>query len=158
MPVALVNARVLLDDGFVEGKCVLLEQGRILAIVDESDPRALAASRRDLGGNLLLPGFIDSQVNGGRRRAFQRRSERRCNTRYRPRAPEIWHDRFSAHPDQCGSRRGCPRNRRRPRRDPSRRPRRARHSHRRPIPQCRAQGCARSRQAARYSTPARWAC
>ncbi|MDB6046966.1 MAG: N-acetylglucosamine-6-phosphate deacetylase [Gammaproteobacteria bacterium] len=65
MPVALVNARVLLDDGFVAGKCVLLEQGRILAIVDESDPRALAASRRDLGGNLLLPGFIDSQVNGG---------------------------------------------------------------------------------------------
>src|SRR3984893_9089730 len=65
MPVALVNARVLLDDGLVEGKCVLLEQGRILAIVDESDPRALPASRRDLGGNLLLPGFIDSQVNGG---------------------------------------------------------------------------------------------
>ncbi|MDB6088913.1 MAG: N-acetylglucosamine-6-phosphate deacetylase [Gammaproteobacteria bacterium] len=65
MPVALINARVLLDDGLVEGKCVLLEQGRILAVVDETDPRAGTASRRDLGGNLLLPGFIDSQVNGG---------------------------------------------------------------------------------------------
>jgi N-acetylglucosamine-6-phosphate deacetylase len=65
MVVALVNARVLGDDGLVDGRCVLLEGERILAVVAESDPRCQSAERRDLGGKLLLPGFIDSQVNGG---------------------------------------------------------------------------------------------
>jgi N-acetylglucosamine-6-phosphate deacetylase len=65
MTVALVNGRVLLNDGLAEGRCVLIEGGRILDIVDASDVRCLAASRHDLGGHLLLPGFIDSQVNGG---------------------------------------------------------------------------------------------
>ena len=65
MPVALVNGRVLGEDRLVEGRCVLLEQGRILDVVDESDPRCATAQRHDLGGHLLLPGFIDSQVNGG---------------------------------------------------------------------------------------------
>ena len=65
MAVALVNARVLGDDGLVDGRCVLLEGARILDVVAESDPRCQTAERRDLGGRLLLPGFIDSQVNGG---------------------------------------------------------------------------------------------
>jgi N-acetylglucosamine-6-phosphate deacetylase len=65
MPVALVNGRLLRDDQLLEGLCVLVEQGRILDIVADSDPRCQAATRRDLGGNMLLPGFIDSQVNGG---------------------------------------------------------------------------------------------
>jgi N-acetylglucosamine-6-phosphate deacetylase len=65
MTVALVNGRVLLDDALVEGRCVLLDQGRIVDIVAESEPRCRAASRHDLRGHLLLPGFIDSQVNGG---------------------------------------------------------------------------------------------
>ena len=65
MVVALVNARVLGDDGLIDGRCVLLEGERILDVVPESDPRCQAAERRDLGGRLLLPGFIDSQVNGG---------------------------------------------------------------------------------------------
>jgi N-acetylglucosamine-6-phosphate deacetylase len=65
MVVALVNARVLGDDGLMDGRCVLLEGERILDVVAESDPRCQTAQRRDLGGKLLLPGFIDSQVNGG---------------------------------------------------------------------------------------------
>ena len=65
MTVALVNGRVLGDDGLLEGRCVLVENGRILDVVTESDPRCRAARARDLGGQLLLPGFIDSQVNGG---------------------------------------------------------------------------------------------
>ena len=65
MAVALVNGRVLGDDGLIEGRCVLLEKGHIVDIMEESDPRCQAARRHDLGGSLLLPGFIDSQVNGG---------------------------------------------------------------------------------------------
>ena len=65
MPTALVNARILGDEGFIEGHCVLLEGDCIVAVVPRSDPRCAAAAQRDLGGQLLLPGFIDSQVNGG---------------------------------------------------------------------------------------------
>src|SRR2546422_501979 len=64
MPVALVNGRVLGEDRLVEGRCVLLEQGRILDVGDESDPRFPTAQRHDLGGHLLLPGVIASQANG----------------------------------------------------------------------------------------------
>ena len=63
---ALVNGRILTDNGLVEGMSVLIEDGRIVDVVDSGDPRcAQAAVRRDLGGHMLLPGFIDSQVNGG---------------------------------------------------------------------------------------------
>lgn len=62
---ALVNGRVLTDAGLVEDRCVLLESGRIAALTSESDPRCAGAERHDLGGNLLLPGYIDLQVNGG---------------------------------------------------------------------------------------------
>jgi N-acetylglucosamine-6-phosphate deacetylase len=63
---ALLNGRVLLDDGFVEGRAVLLAGGRIVDVVATDHPRVHDAVKRvDLGGHLLLPGFIDSQVNGG---------------------------------------------------------------------------------------------
>jgi N-acetylglucosamine-6-phosphate deacetylase len=63
---ALLNGRVLLDEGFVDDRAVLLAGGRIVDIVAPDHPRVRDAVRRiDLGGDLLLPGFIDSQVNGG---------------------------------------------------------------------------------------------
>jgi N-acetylglucosamine-6-phosphate deacetylase len=62
---ALVNGRVLTDRGLVEGRCVLVAGGRILDVVDAADARLAQAQQRDLGGHLLLPGFIDLQVNGG---------------------------------------------------------------------------------------------
>jgi N-acetylglucosamine-6-phosphate deacetylase len=62
---ALLNGRVLTDDGLVDGLCVLVEAGRIVDIVEPGDARCATAQQRDLGGNLLLPGFVDSQVNGG---------------------------------------------------------------------------------------------
>jgi N-acetylglucosamine-6-phosphate deacetylase len=65
MRVALLNGRVLRDDALAEGQCVLLDGARIAAILDADDPRCRDAQRYDLGGGLLLPGFIDSQVNGG---------------------------------------------------------------------------------------------
>jgi len=65
MTLALVNGRVLGDEGLLEGRCVLLAGGRIVDVVPESDPRCAQASPYDLRGGLLLPGFIDVQVNGG---------------------------------------------------------------------------------------------
>jgi N-acetylglucosamine-6-phosphate deacetylase len=65
MQVALVNGRVLGDTGFVEGQAVLLDGGRIVDVTTEADPRCKLAIHHDLGGHLLLPGFLDTQVNGG---------------------------------------------------------------------------------------------
>ena len=65
MPIALVNGRVLRDNGFATGECVLIEQGRIVDVLPASDPRCRSAQPYDLRGQLLLPGFIDAQVNGG---------------------------------------------------------------------------------------------
>ena len=61
---ALVNGRTLLDGRVVAGKAVVIEAGRIAAVVDDAEVPA-AADRHDLGGGLLVPGFIDTQVNGG---------------------------------------------------------------------------------------------
>lgn len=65
MPVALINGRVLADTKVIEGQAVLLEGARIAAVVPQNDKRVKAARRVDLAGHLLLPGFLDTQVNGG---------------------------------------------------------------------------------------------
>lgn len=64
MLAALVNGRVLTEAGVVDGKAVLVEDGVIAGVVDAREVPAHAA-RRDLEGGLLVPGYIDTQVNGG---------------------------------------------------------------------------------------------
>ena len=61
---AFLNGRLLLEAGFETGKAVLVDDGRIAAVVAAADVPA-AAHRFDLDGAMLVPGFIDVQVNGG---------------------------------------------------------------------------------------------
>lgn len=62
MAEALVNARVMLPSGLRDDVCVVIDGADIRAV--SSSPPA-DARRIDLGGRMLLPGFIDVQVNGG---------------------------------------------------------------------------------------------
>jgi N-acetylglucosamine-6-phosphate deacetylase len=65
MRTALANGRLLTAEGFVSGQTLLLSGARIEALVDPGDSRCRGADTVDLEGQLLLPGFIDVQVNGG---------------------------------------------------------------------------------------------
>jgi N-acetylglucosamine-6-phosphate deacetylase len=62
---AFTNGRVLANAEPEAGLAVLVQDGRILDVVPDSDPAVGTAQRHDLHGDLLLPGFIDTQVNGG---------------------------------------------------------------------------------------------
>lgn len=62
---ALVNGRVLTDHGVQDDLAVLVRGERIEAVALAADKRVAAAQQHDLQGKLLLPGFIDVQVNGG---------------------------------------------------------------------------------------------
>ncbi|HEY1448494.1 MAG TPA: N-acetylglucosamine-6-phosphate deacetylase [Caulobacteraceae bacterium] len=64
MELALVNGQVMTDRGLEDGLAVVLAAGRIAAVVAETELGAHIA-RRDLDGGILLPGFVDIQVNGG---------------------------------------------------------------------------------------------
>jgi N-acetylglucosamine-6-phosphate deacetylase len=66
---ALTNGRVMTGGMLREGLAVIVAEGRIAAVISADDVPA-AMPREDLGGNLLLPGFIDVQVNGGGNRLF----------------------------------------------------------------------------------------
>jgi len=61
---AIVGGRVLLADGFAEGITVLVRDGRILDLRDESDPLP-DCQLIDVAGQWVVPGLIDTQVNGG---------------------------------------------------------------------------------------------
>jgi N-acetylglucosamine-6-phosphate deacetylase len=68
MQSVLVNGRILTPEGIVDGKAVAIGDGRIQGLVDSADTASGAfggAVRHDLDGGLLVPGFIDTQVNGG---------------------------------------------------------------------------------------------
>ncbi len=64
MDTVLVNGRVMTDRGLVDGLAVRL-RGERIAAVGSSEAVSAGAARRNLDGALLLPGFIDTQVNGG---------------------------------------------------------------------------------------------
>jgi N-acetylglucosamine-6-phosphate deacetylase len=63
MTTAFANGRILTDNGFETGVSVIVEDGHIVAVVPGEPPKN--AQVVDLGGRYLVPGFIDTQVNGG---------------------------------------------------------------------------------------------
>ena len=65
MRTALVNGRILSGERIVSGRTVLVSAGRIEDVVLPDDPRCRDAVNVDLQGQILLPGFVDVQVNGG---------------------------------------------------------------------------------------------
>lgn len=63
MTTAFTNGRILTDNGFETGVSVIVEDGHIVAVVPGEPPKN--AQVVDLAGRYLVPGFIDTQVNGG---------------------------------------------------------------------------------------------
>lgn len=61
---ALTGAAIVAEGTVLEGHALLIEVGRIAAIVP-ADALPADHAAIDLGGGWLLPGFIDTQVNGG---------------------------------------------------------------------------------------------
>lgn len=66
---ALINGRVLIGQTFVTGQAVVIDGGRISGVLPNGD---LPSEVRtvDLNNGMLVPGFIDVQVNGGGDRLF----------------------------------------------------------------------------------------
>ncbi len=62
---AFSNGLIFTGDGYRRESALLVEGDRISDIVRADDARARAAEQVDLAGRLLLPGFVDVQVNGG---------------------------------------------------------------------------------------------
>lgn len=65
MKTALTNARVLTPTGWNNELAVVLDGARIHALLSLDDPQLRDIPQHDLHGAMLLPGFIDVQVNGG---------------------------------------------------------------------------------------------
>jgi N-acetylglucosamine-6-phosphate deacetylase len=65
MRTALANGRIFTPQGIVRDRTLLISDARIEALVTPDDPRCRDARIEDLGGWLAVPGFIDTQVNGG---------------------------------------------------------------------------------------------
>jgi len=61
----LRNLKLFDGGSFQEGKAVLVENGKVSLIVEDDQLRTDVANAEDLGGKLLVPGFVDVQVNGG---------------------------------------------------------------------------------------------
>jgi len=62
---ALINGRFVAQGRILTAHAVVIEDGWIADIVTDEDSSLKGVAVHDLMGALLLPGFIDTQVNGG---------------------------------------------------------------------------------------------
>ena len=66
MKTVLRNGRILAGEDFRDDVAVVVEDGRITAVLADADAASAGADAEvDLAGGWLMPGFIDVQVNGG---------------------------------------------------------------------------------------------
>lgn len=65
MTLAFVNGRILTPTGFVAGHALRVDGEHIVDVLSANDARLANLERVDVSGRLLLPGYIDTQVNGG---------------------------------------------------------------------------------------------
>jgi N-acetylglucosamine-6-phosphate deacetylase len=78
---ALVNGRVLLDEGFVEDRAVLLSGGRIPTRRGNRRARAHADRQRDLPARCCCPASSTRRSTAGGGVLFQRHARRRPPSR-----------------------------------------------------------------------------
>lgn len=62
---ALFHGRILTGSRMLDHHALLIEDGWIKDIAPDTDARLKGLPRRDLKGAIVVPGFIDTQVNGG---------------------------------------------------------------------------------------------
>ena len=62
---ALINGRIVAQGRILTAHAVVIENGWIADVVTDEDASLKGQMVHDLKGALLLPGFIDTQVNGG---------------------------------------------------------------------------------------------
>ena len=65
MRTVFINGQILTPEGLVSGRTLVIEGTLISKISGMNHPLDKGAAVIDLAGRLLLPGFIDVQVNGG---------------------------------------------------------------------------------------------
>ncbi|MFN8446719.1 MAG: N-acetylglucosamine-6-phosphate deacetylase [Caldilineaceae bacterium] len=69
---ALTNGRIVLPDKVLSGEALLIEDGKIAAIVDTS-PENIA--QIDVGGRLIAPGLVDIHIHGAEGYTFNEPTE-----------------------------------------------------------------------------------
>lgn len=62
--IKIQNGRIILRDRIIPNGCLLIEEGKIIA-VEETDHEFPGAKIIDAKGNYVSPGFIDIHVHGG---------------------------------------------------------------------------------------------
>ncbi|RZA07155.1 MAG: N-acetylglucosamine-6-phosphate deacetylase, partial [Moraxellaceae bacterium] len=65
MSTALINGKIFTGEKWLTNSAVIIDGEKIVAICSQKELPASVDQKIDLQGNRLIPGLIDTQVNGG---------------------------------------------------------------------------------------------